>query len=73
MPTKHCCNQTIKTVKSHVYPWGTERMINEAGGVGIFKVNNPNYLSFIDLVGTPVVYFGADHLPCGTQQVNTPA
>ena len=73
MPTKHCCNQTTSTMKSSVYPQGIETMLNEAGDRAEFQVNNPNYLDFIDQAGPVVVYFGADHMPCGTQQVNTPA
>lgn len=72
MPTKHCCNQTTKSVKSFVFPWVTERMLDESGNVVAFVVNNPNYLNYINEVGTPIVYHGFDHLPCGTAQVSTP-
>lgn len=65
MPTKHCCNQTSKGVKSSVYPQGKE----DIGGTE-YQVNNSNYLAFIDQAGTPIIYFGANHLPCGTAQVN---
>jgi hypothetical protein len=68
MPTKHCCNQTSKGVKSSVYPQGKETMLDETGAVAAYQVNNPNYLAYIDQLDTPVVYFGADHLPCGTSQ-----
>ena len=68
MPTKHCCNQNTKTVKSKVYPQGFETMLDDTGAIAVVQVNNPNYLDFIDELDTPVVYFGADHLPCGTSQ-----
>ena len=68
MPTKHCCNQTTSTVTSSVYPQGFETMLDDTGAIAVVQVNNPNYLDFIDELDTPVVYFGADHLPCGTAQ-----
>lgn len=68
MPTKTVCNQTTKTVKSSVYPQGKETMLDETGAIIVVQVNNPNYLGFIDELDTPVVYFGANHLPCGTSQ-----